>query len=397
MEPLQQNNSPFQLNNEKSCCSPSPAQGLRAPDGSAALMAMQSLSRITTDKPAWITGLINTPSGIVPTVTPEWSRSDRWGQFKSRIGAFRMDYSVTPGLYAIGKPDADSDIFVSANYKLSFDILRRELRGINGWILVLDTKGINVWCAAGKGSFGTDELVRRIQSVNLSALVNHRRIIVPQLGAPGVKAAEVKNKTGFMVYFGPVDASDIAEYLKANYRATPQMRKIRFGIKQRIELTPIELNQAFRLFPVIGAVILAVFGLQPSGILFRNAWFEGWPFLALFLATILAGGFITPALLPFIPFRSFAVKGWIAGAAAVAPLVLLTPAGGDSIFLQASALILFPLLSSYLALNFTGATTYTGISGVKKELKLGLPVYIGGAAVSLILLVLYKIQSWGII
>ena len=395
MEPVQQGRIPIQLKNEKNCCAPQ--QGLRAPDSASAEKAIESLSRITTKKPSWMIGMITTPSGIVPTVKADWSRADRWGQFKSRSGSFRMNYSVTPGLYAIGAPDARSDIFVSANYKLSFDMLRRELRGINGWILVLDTKGINVWCAAGKGTFGTDELVRRIRAARLADLVTHRRIILPQLGAPGVRASEVKNKTGFTPHFGPVEAADIPEYLTLNYHATPRMRMIRFSVIQRLVLTPIELNQAFRLYPLIALGILAIFGLQPAGILFRNAWFEGWPFLALLLVSILAGGFLTPALLPLLPARSFAVKGWIAGMAAVAPLALLTPAGGGSVFLQASSMIFFPLLSSYLALNFTGATTFTGISGVKKELRIGLPVYMGGAAVSLIFLILYKIQSWGMI
>ena len=59
---------------------------------------------------------------------------------KSRIGAFRMNYSVIPGLYAVGEPTSDSDVFVTANYKLTFDILRRELKDLNAWILALDTK-----------------------------------------------------------------------------------------------------------------------------------------------------------------------------------------------------------------------------------------------------------------
>ena len=152
--------------------------------------------------------------------------ADRWGQVRARSGSFRMEYSIRPGLYAIGSPDASSDIFVTANYKLSFDILRRALAGINGWILVLDTKGINVWCAAGKGTFGTEELIKRVFAAKLSDLVSHRRLIVPQLGATGVRASEVKKKTGFTVYFGPVEASDIKEYLEAGCHATPEMRKI---------------------------------------------------------------------------------------------------------------------------------------------------------------------------
>ena len=88
-----------------------------------------------------------------------------------------------PGLYALGKPGKQSEIFVTANYKYSLDLLRKSLRGRDAWILVLNTKGINVWCAAGKGTFGTSELVLRIRAVRLEQYVDHRRIILPQPGA----------------------------------------------------------------------------------------------------------------------------------------------------------------------------------------------------------------------
>ena len=70
-----------------------------------------------------------------------------------------MHFRVEPGLYALGDPSTSSPVLVTANYKMSFDRLRSSLPGRDTWILVLDTKGINVWCAAGKGSIGTDELV----------------------------------------------------------------------------------------------------------------------------------------------------------------------------------------------------------------------------------------------
>jgi CO dehydrogenase/acetyl-CoA synthase gamma subunit (corrinoid Fe-S protein) len=75
----------------------------------------------------------------------------RWG-----IGRHR--YRIEPGLYAVGTPGSDSPVLVTANYKMSFDALRRELGGLDAWILVLETDGINVWCAAGKGTFGTEEV-----------------------------------------------------------------------------------------------------------------------------------------------------------------------------------------------------------------------------------------------
>ncbi|MBN2158197.1 MAG: acetyl-CoA synthase subunit gamma [Spirochaetes bacterium] len=382
---------------EDCCCTPQKNKNFLARTPEITGQAVKSLSNITRERPEWVTGILNTRSGLVPIVTTEWTRTDRIGQIRSRLGGYRMNYSVRPGLYAVGAPDSSSDVFISANYKLSFDILRRALRGISGWILVLDTRGINVWCAAGKGTFGTDELARRILGVNLAGLVSHRRIIVPQLGAAGVRASVIKKQTGFHVHFGPVDAKDIQAYIRAGYHATPEMREIGFTILRRLVLVPIELNQALRKSAAAALVILIIFGLQPSGILFKSAWTGGRPFLLFCLISIITGAAITPILLPFIPVRSFALKGWLAGAAAMAPLVTLTPLGGTSALLDAAALIFFPLMSSYLALQFTGSTTFTTISGVKKELRIWLPVYIAGLAISIVIIILYKLQSWRII
>ena len=110
---------------------------------------------------------------------------------------------------ALGRPTDASPVFASANYKLSFDALRASLKGRDAWLLVLDTKGINVWCAAGKGTFGTLELVRSIAETELDKIVGHRTVIVPQLGAPGVSAHRVKFYSGFNVVYGPARAEDI--------------------------------------------------------------------------------------------------------------------------------------------------------------------------------------------
>ena len=153
-------------------------------------------------------------------VSTELTWTDRLGSWKARWGFGRMKYMVEPGIYAVGNPDSDSSVFVSANYKMSFDCLRSQLSGQNGWILVLDTKGINVWCAAGKGTFGTDELVDRIKTVKLAEIVDHRTLVVPQLGATGVSAHEVKQQSGFRVVYGPVRAEDLPAFLDAGMKAT---------------------------------------------------------------------------------------------------------------------------------------------------------------------------------
>ncbi len=359
---------------------------------------MQTLKFVKKEVPYWVTGSVVTTTGTVQKVSTGWSRADHWGMIKSRVSAFRMNYAVAPGLYAVGDPDKNSDVFVSANYKLSFDVLRRSLRGMAAWVLVLDTKSINVWCAAGKGTFGTDELVHRITEARLDTVVSHRRIILPQLGAVGVNAAAVLKKTGFRVFFGPVHAMDIPAYVRAGHKKTKEMSTIRFSMLDRMVLTPMEINPAMKKFPWIAAGILFLFGLQPAGILFKQAWFGGLPFLLLGLLAVFAGAFVTPVLLPFIPFRSFAIKGWIVG---MLPVFLFahifnTIDRHDTI-LPIVAYLLFPALSSYLALQFTGATTFTGVSGVKKELKIGLPIYIGTAGISLVLMIVFKLKEWGVV
>ncbi|MHB1661775.1 MAG: mercury methylation corrinoid protein HgcA [bacterium] len=331
-------------------------------------------------------------------ISSKWTPSDYFGSLKCRVSnLFRMKYKIEPGLYSLGEPDENSDVFVSANYKLSFDILRKELNGLSVWILVLDTKGVNVWCAAGKGTFGTEELVKRINKVKLSRILNHRRIIVPQLGAVGVNADAVFKKTGFKIYFGPVYAKDIKDYLKAGKRKTSKMRKIEFSMLDRLVLTPMEIIPAGKKFFIFAIIVLLFFGLKPQGILFKSAWVAGAPFLLLGLASIISGTFITPLLLPFIPFRSFAVKGWLIGILSVILIIFFYLPEQKNILIFTVEMLFFPMASSYLALQFTGSTTFTNMSGVKKELKIALPVYLIAAAISIVLLIIYKLHKLAVI
>lgn len=361
------------------------------------MQTIQTLKFVKKEVPYWTAGNVAVPGGSVFRVSPEWVRADYWGMIKSRIGAFRMQYTVSPGLYAVGDPTKDSDVFVTANYKLSFDILRRSLKSMNAWVLVLDTNSINVWCAAGKGTFGTEELVDRITEARLDSVVSHRRIILPQLGAVGVNAAAVQKKTGFRVSFGPVQARDIPAYVSAGYKKTREMATIPFSLFDRIVLTPMEINPVMKKYPWFAAGVLVLFGLQPSGVLFGPAWSGGLPFLLMGLVAVLAGAFLTPVLLPFVPFRSFAIKGWLVGMLMTLFAVRGLGIADSGWILLSITCLLFPALSSYIALQFTGSTTYTGMSGVNKELKIGIPIYVGIAGLSLVLLVVFKLQEWRVL
>jgi hypothetical protein len=333
------------------------------------------------------------PKHATAVLTP----ADHWGAIMCRLSnRFRMRYNLDAGLYAVGNPDENSPVLVTANYRLSFNCVRKALAETNAWVLVLDTKGINVWCAAGKGTFGTGELVKRISAVGLANIVKHRTIILPQLGAPGVAAHEVKKSTGFKVEYGPVRAEDIPEYLSKGNQVTPAMRTVEFSLWDRMVLTPMEFLPALRkyLWVVLGCA--AIMGLQPSGILFKIAFDHSWPIVLAGLLAVFAGSIVTPMLLPVIPFRSFAAKGALAGAIFLAPTLLhIRRFYCENISLAAASAVFFTAVASYLALNFTGCTPFTNISGVKKEMRFAVPAYITACAVSAILLCIFKLQECG--
>lgn len=287
-----------------------------------------------------------------------------------------MNYRVVPGLYGVGNPDSQASVLVTANYKMSFDGLRRALAGRSAWILALDTQGINVWCAAGKGTFGTDELVQRIESSNLAQIVSHRTIVLPQLGAPGVAAHLVKQRSGFRVVYGPIQADDLPRFLDSGLKATTEMRRKTFSLRERMTVIPVELVQALKKAPLIVPFIFLLGGLGGA----ENFWADGLRH-ALFgtfalLSAIVAGAVVTPLLLPWLPGRAFAVKGLIpafAAALVVALVGLFVGPLHQSLPAIVAWMMIVIGLTAYLAMNFTGASTYTSLSGVKREMRWAVP------------------------
>jgi hypothetical protein len=314
---------------------------------------------------------------IVPT-TSQLTWKNRWDHWLARWGVRRMSHLVEPGLYALGQPGETSPVFVTANYSLSFDALRTALKGTNAYILVLDTQGINVWCAAGKGTFGTDELVNRIQVTGLAEIITHRRLILPQLGAPGVASHLVVQRSGFHVEYGPVRAQDLTEYLRLG-KATPEMRRVGFSLRDRIVLIPVEL--VYVLFPWLLLAIL----LRSLPVVFA----------------ILAGVVVFPVLLPWLPTHNFSTKGWILGLLAALPFALKSVLSGhspnwvDTGWALASLLTL-PPITAFLALNFTGSTTFTSRSGVRREIFSYIPrmAWSFGSGIVL-LIVLFFVKAGG--
>jgi len=291
---------------------------------------------------------------------------DHLGRWRVRWGIGRNSYMVPPGLYALGSPGPESPVVVTANYKVSYDLVRSSLDGQNLWLLVLETYGINVWCAAGKGSFGTAELIRRVQRTGLGQVINHRTLLLPILGAPGVAAHEVARQTGFEVRYAAIRIADLPEFLGNGMNTTPAMRELTFTLSERLAVVPVELVLSLRFTLPVAALVLTI------------GWWSqdfsaGVAGCIAFLGAIAAGAVVVPVLLPWLPGVSFAFKGMVSGLLWSGFWVQWA---GKYFSLPAvvGAILVLTTVSSFYALNFTGSTPFTSRSGVRKEMRAALPM-----------------------
>ncbi len=143
------------------------------------------------------------------------------------------------GLVEIGDPGRDSPVIVTGNYTLTVRRMKRVLRGRDVHLLVADSGGINVWCAAGGGHFTHHDVVSVLRTSGISDLVDHRRVMLPQLGATGIERRYVADKTGWEPHWGPAHLEDLPDVLDRAGRVPVADRRVRFGLRDRAEMTTV--------------------------------------------------------------------------------------------------------------------------------------------------------------
>ena len=141
------------------------------------------------------------------------------------------------------------------------------------------------------------------------------------------------------------------------------MRRMDFPFRDRMAVAPVELVQAWPFLPAI--VALSALASLPFG--------PGYAprFLSLILpllGAVIGGTLLVPALLPVLPFRAFSLKGAALGVVIGAVSSLLVRVS----FPAAVALTLvISAVTAFLAMNFTGASTYTSQAGAEREVHRG--------------------------
>nr|WP_253276551.1 HgcAB-like fusion protein [Thermococcus sp. EP1] len=172
------------------------------------------------------------------------------------------------GLIKIGNPDEDSPVFLTANYCVTVERVKRVLEksAIDCYLLVANSKGINVWCSAAGGYLTHHEVISALKTSGIEKLVKHRNVVLPQLAAAGVEARKVKEKTGWNIIWGPVYAKDIPGFIKNGYKKPPEMREVKFPLLHRIEMAvmwafPFSIIVTFLTFLLWRSAVLPLFAL----------------------------------------------------------------------------------------------------------------------------------------
>lgn len=305
----------------------------------------------------------------IPVLKKELSSVDKSGQIKVRLGIGRYSYEIPAGLYILGDPEKASNVIVTCNYKLTIDYLRTNIKAEGIYILVLDTFGINVWCAAGKSTFGTKELVYQLTKWDVKKKLKVRRIIIPQLGATSMEPHIIRKLTGLSVVYGPVDGKDIDKFLVDGMKCDEDMRTVKFPLKDRLVLTPIEFVQTMKYWLIsIVAIYLAGLLLVSGGL----SLYASIKTSMIVLIENLIGTVIFPAVLPVLPFKSFALKNILLSIPILALLAMtgvLDLGSYGTVFLLLMTIDMI-LYIAFIGFRFTGSTTFTSFSGVKYEGKM---------------------------
>jgi NAD-dependent dihydropyrimidine dehydrogenase PreA subunit len=172
-----------------------------------------------------------------------------------------VPHPTRPRLIVIGKPDRKSLVLVTTNSSLTVRRLQRALRNENCFLLVAPAEGINVWCGSVGGHFTIESIISIIKTSGIERLVDHRRLILPQLCAPAITSKELIERTGWSAQFGPISAEDIPRYLRNGKRVTPEMTEIRYSTKDRLEMAVAMSGSIVVRYSIFPILLLGVRGI----------------------------------------------------------------------------------------------------------------------------------------
>lgn len=147
-----------------------------------------------------------------------------------------LPFPSRTGLVKIGNPGRNAPVFLTGNFRLTVERVERAIEGIDAYLLVANSRGVNVWCASTGGLFTNHDVISVLKTSGIEDLVDHRQVILPQLAATGIEGKIIHKKTGWRVIWGPVYATSIPPFLSGGMEKTVEMRTVSFPWPQRLEM-----------------------------------------------------------------------------------------------------------------------------------------------------------------
>ncbi len=285
----------------------------------------------------------------------------RFKGFRSQLRIYRCIFAgqvdrvpIEPGIYKSGNPDEKSPIIVTANYEFTYIKVMRDLKGLDAWVLCVDSNGINVWCAARGNDFGNKQLLEAIEATGIKNIAKKKTLLLPQLSAGGIAIPQLpKNseKFPFRVRYGPVWSKSIPQFLDENPAQKPDRMKLaKFTLYHRIRAGVTHITFLFRkifILPLIALVLL--FSILTW---FNKLWWVGEISLWIITANI-----IVALLFPISRFtRKFMFKGIFFG---IINILLL---GGLSFLIHNNIYYVLWQLGFYFWVTFFSVMSFSGYS-----------------------------------
>ncbi|UCC19728.1 MAG: methyltransferase domain-containing protein [Promethearchaeota archaeon] len=297
--------------------------------------------------------------------------------FRSQMSIYRCLFTgqtdhvpIEPGLYPSGNPNKDSPIIVTANYVYTYIKVMRALKGVDAWVLCVDSRGINVWCAARGNNFGNKQLIEAVETTGIARITNKKTLIVPQLSAGGIAAPLIKSEAPdfpFNILYGPVWAKHLPKFLEERpARKSDKMKLAKFTLSHRFRAEITHTTFLFRkifLWPsiILFLLLISITFINPLWI--SNLWIVG----ELWLWIIIANALIA-ILFPITNFtRKFITKGIIFGIINVLLFSGISWLFQNSLFNILLSSLFYFWVAFFSTMSFSGYTMATSPREIQDE------------------------------
>ncbi len=283
----------------------------------------------------------------------------------SWILSYRRTFSIEPGLYFTGKEyDMNTPMIVTCNYHMTVFLVWRKMRRIPVRVLVIDTKGINVWCSAGKGQFNAQEILKQLAKYPKEILTNEAKLqlILPKLSLSGVKLSDLR-PYDIDPIIGPIYLEELPAFLTKRPFKNSIDSHYKFDLRDRL-FTLIPTFIQFTVYLGIGAIVLLAIHLWLN----TGIWWQVIP-IGLTITTIYI------LMFPWLPTKSFAKKGISLFFILSALFVAILNHYGIHRVLDWVFYVSFTVGASlFFSLYYTGNSGVSNYSEVRRETIIYLPI-----------------------